>query len=109
MSEHLTPAELALLVPRDCIATYRLDGYFDLLGADGSRRYHLQQARLFDVADCGPDGTYSRFLGVVIRRKAGQFIVKGANRQLGIIEAGYFTDENGERYRLIAPSSAHSR
>ncbi|MBB4865918.1 hypothetical protein HNP46_004819 [Pseudomonas nitritireducens] len=101
MSDYMTPAQLAQLAPRKQPAAYRLDGRFDLVDADGARRYHIQQARLFDVADCLPNGSFSRFIGVVTRRKAGEFVVMGENRVLGIITAGHFASETGECFRLI--------
>lgn len=109
MTEYLTPAELAKLVPRDPPVAYHLDGHFALIGADGTPRYRIQQAKLFDFSDQLAGDRYSRTLGVVTRERAGRFVVKAGVHSFGEIEGGWFIALHGERLRLVEWESVQHR
>lgn len=98
MSEFLTIEELARLIPRESPATYRLDGSYTLYDIDGGLRYRICQARLLD---CSAHQTYGRVVGVVVRHRAGRFVIMTGSRPVGALEGMWFIDTQGERFRLL--------
>lgn len=98
MPDSLTAAQLAQLIPRECVVTYRLDGQYVLYDHEGTMRYRIRQTRLLDCSDRQGG---ELFLGMVIRRRAACFAVMAGAQPLGVIEGQWFIDVQGERFRLV--------
>lgn len=98
MPDSLTAEQLARLIPREGLVTYRLDGQYALYDHEGAMCYQIRQARLLDCR--GRQGN-ALFLGMVIRRRAACFAVMAGAQPLGVIEGQWFIDVQGERFRLL--------